>query len=150
MDGIIKALCSAVRQGLCPDARRHQQLNWLGVFVVALRVSPRPAIHHTPPQQHLNSTPGGADSISIRANASPHLSSDGPTLMLSYQPWPIPGRFLLKLRPWGSCCPTLLDGGSGPGSFLGGRLASSYGAENLGLICIQILTFSCSCCVSLG
>lgn len=149
MDGIIKALCSAVRQGLCPDARRHQQLNWLGVFTVALRVSPLPC---DPPRplQHLNSTPGGADSISTKANASPHSSSNGPTLMLSYQPWPIPGIFLLKLRPWWGCCPTLLDGGSGPGFFLGGRLASSYGAENLGLICIQILTFSCSCCVPLG
>lgn len=147
MDGIIKVLCSAVRQGLCPDARRHQQLNWLGVFTVALRVSPLP--RDPPPLQHLNSTPGGADSISTKANASPHFS-DGPALMLSYQPWPIPGIFLLKLRPWWGCCPTLLDGGSGPGSFLGGRLGSSYGAENLGLICIQILTFSCSCCVPLG
>ena len=140
MDGIIKALCSAARQGLCPDARRHQQLNWLGVFIVGLRVSP-------PAPQHLSSTPGGADSISIKANASPHLNSDGPTLIPALAN---PREISLEAPPWGNCCPTLLNGGSGPGSFLGGRLASSYGAENLGLICTQILTFSCSCCVSLG
>lgn len=55
MDGIIKALCSAARQGLCPDARRHQQLNWLGVFIVALRVSPRPAI--LPPPRSTSALP---------------------------------------------------------------------------------------------